>query len=197
MTVMKGLCALAALSRGIRATTGRCGGATAGTRAFTIVEAVISTIIVAAMVVAALNTVGASRLTQHKASVANRGRLLAESLMGEILRRDYQDPYKPVVFGPEADESTETRADFDDVDDYHLWSSSPPVAEDGTTLANTTGWQRSVTVEWVVAKEPAQVAGSESYAKRITVTVGHNNVPQATLVAVRTDHRKQRELLIR
>lgn len=190
MTVMKGSFGPAAPSRGIRATTGRRGGATAGTGAFTIIEAVISTIIVAAMLVAALNAVGASRLTQHKASVANRGWLLAESLMAEVLRRDYQDPYKPIVFGPEADESTTTRADFDDVDDYHMWSSSPPVDEDGTALANTTGWQRSVTVEWVVAKEPAQVAGSESYAKRITVTVRHNNVPQATLVAVRTDHQK-------
>jgi type II secretory pathway pseudopilin PulG len=195
--MMKGSYGPAAPSRGIRATTGRRGGATAGTGAFTIIEAVISTIIVAAMLVAALNTVGASRLTQHKASVANRGRLLAESLMAEILRRDYQDPYKPVVFGPEADESTTTRADFDDVDDYHNWSSSPPIAEDGTALANATGWRRSVTVEWVVPKEPSQAAASESYAKRVTVTATYSNVRQAILVAVRTYHQNQGELLIK
>jgi len=160
----------------------------ARSRAFTIVEAVISTIIVAVMLVAALSTVGASRLVQQETSLAVRGRQLAESLMAEILRQDYQDPNEPVSFGPEADESAVTRADFDDVDDYHGWSSSPPVAKDGTPLTNSTGWQRSVTVAWVVPKEPWQVAGAESYAKRITVTANYNNVPQATLVALRTDH---------
>jgi len=154
---------------------------------FTIVEAVISTIIVAVMLVAALSTVGASRVVQQETSLAERGRLLAEALLAEILRQQYQEPGKSVAFGPEGDESTATRADFDDVDDYNGWSVSPPVAKDGTALANAAGWQRSVTVAWVVPKEPAQAAGVETYVKRITVTAKLNNVTHATLVALRAD----------
>lgn len=155
-------------------------------RGFSIVEAVIATIVVAIMLVAALSAVGASRYVQHEVYLADSGRLLAEQLLAEVLQNDYQDPNEPLVFGREATESAATRADFDDVDDYHGWSSSPPEAPDGTPLAASKNWQRTVTVEWVVPKEPSQVVGSESYAKRITVTTTYNNVPQATLVAVRT-----------
>lgn len=156
--------------------------------AFTILEAVISTIIVAVMLVAALSTVGASRLIQHETALADRGRLLAESLMSEVLQHDYEDPNIPIVFGPESGESTTTRADFDDVDDYHGWSSSPPAAEDGTPLANSTGWRRTAKMEWVDPREPSQIQGSETGAKCITVTASYNDVPQATLVAIRTAH---------
>ncbi|MBN2129398.1 MAG: type II secretion system protein [Sedimentisphaerales bacterium] len=157
--------------------------------AFTIVEAVISTIIVAFMLVAALSTVGASRCVQQETSLADRGRQLAESLMAEILRQDYQDTGKPISFGPEADESTATRTDFDDVDDYNGWAASPPTAKDGTVLANASGWTRTVVVVWIEPRDPAAVKSSETYAKRITVTAKYNNVSQATLVAVRTNYR--------
>jgi len=156
--------------------------------AFTIVEAVISTVIVAVMFVAALNTVGASRLTQHRASLVSRGRLLAESLMSEILRQDYQEPDAVPVFGRESGELATTRAAYDDVDDYHGWSASPPVARDGAPLANTTGWKRTVQVEWVDPADPKQVETTESSVKRITVTVSYNGVPQATFVALKAAH---------
>ncbi len=155
--------------------------------AFTIVEAVISTIIVAVMFVAALNTVGASRLTQHRASLVSRGQLLAEALLAEILRQSYQEPADTPVFGREAGELATSRTNYDDVDDYHGWSATPPTAKDGTTLANSTGWQQTVTVEWVDPVVPTQTAATESGVKRITVTVAYNAVPQATLVALRAN----------
>jgi len=156
--------------------------------AFTIVEAVISTIIVAFMLVAALSTVGASRFVQQKTSRADRGRQLAESLLAEVLRQSYQDPAQPVAFGLEGDESTATRAAFDDVDDYEGWSASPPIGKDGTALANASGWTRTVAVVWIDPHHPAVVKASETHAKRITVTAQYNNVPHATLAAVRTDY---------
>jgi len=154
--------------------------------AFTIIEAVMSTVIVAVMLVAALNTVGASRLTQHKASLAVRGRLLAEALMSEILNESYKDPDGTPVFGAESGESTATRADFDDVDDYDGWTASPPTDKNGTPLVNGADWRRAVTVQWIDPASPAQVLPAESNAKRITVAVSYRDVPQATLVAIRT-----------
>jgi type II secretory pathway pseudopilin PulG len=75
-------------------------------RAFTLVEVVISTIVVAIMLVAGLSTVGASRMAQHKAALMIRGRLLAGQLMSEILEQSYSDPDGTATFGREPGEST-------------------------------------------------------------------------------------------
>jgi type II secretory pathway pseudopilin PulG len=153
---------------------------------FTLVEAAVSLIIVSAMLVAALSTVGASRLSQHKSSLGSRGQLLAESLMAEILRQDYQDPDIQGVFGCESGESTSTRADFDDVDDYHGWSSSPPVDKNGSLIWGLTNWKRSVTVEWVDPLDLGQVKLSETNVKKVTVTVSYDDVLVASLVGIRS-----------
>lgn len=159
-------------------------GATAP--AFTLAEAVVSTAIVAVMFVAALNTVGTSRVAQHKNAMAGRGQLFAQALMAEILQQDYKDAGSSPVFGLESGESNATRADFDDVDDYTGWTASPPTAKDGTALANSTDWRHTVTVEWINRLNPAQVETTETGAKRIRVTLSCHNVPQASLVAIRT-----------
>ncbi len=153
--------------------------------AFTLVEAVISTVVVAVMFAVALQTVGASRITQQKASLVSQGQTLAESLLAEILQQNYQEPGSTYVFGREAGESDTIRTAYDDVDDYQGWTESPPVAKDGTALPNSANWRRTVTVEWVHPLDPQQVQGSESGAKRITVVAAFRNVPQATVVAVK------------
>ena len=153
--------------------------------AFTLVEAVVSLLIVGAMLVATLSTVGASRLSKYTISEHSRGQLLAQPLMAEILQQDYSDPNDTPVFGIESGESTTTRVDFDDVDDHNGWVSNPPEQKDGTQISDLTGWERSVTVEWVNPDDVTQVLGSESNAKRITVNVSFNNKNVASLVAIR------------
>lgn len=155
-------------------------------RAFTLMEAVISTVIVAVMLVTALNVVGASKITQHKAALVSRGRMSAESLMSEILQQSYQEPGATYVFGRESGESDTSRTAYDDVDDYQGWTESPPVAKDGTALPNSANWRRTVTVAWVDPLNPKQVSGTETGAKRITVVALFRSVPQATVVAVKT-----------
>jgi type II secretory pathway pseudopilin PulG len=154
-------------------------------RGFTLIEAAISTVIVAVMFVAALNTVGMSKRTLQKASLVSQGRMWAQSLLVEILEQNYREPGETYVFGREAGESDTSRAAYDDVDDYHGWSESPPVAKDGTALPNSANWKRTVTVEWVDPLNPQQVSGTETGAKRITVVAAFRNVPQATIVAVK------------
>ena len=155
---------------------------------FTLVEAVLSLVVIAAMLVAALTTVGAARLSQQKTSDASRAQRLAEDLMAEILIRPYADPDQSPTFGPEASESTTTRNDFDDADDYNGWSASPPQTKDGSAIPNLTGWSRSVTVEWVEPMDVSQVKAFETNTKRITVTAKHGSIPRAVLVAVRGNH---------
>jgi hypothetical protein len=141
------------------------------------------------MLVAALSTVGASRFVQHQTYQAERGWLLAQQLLAEVLQHDYQDPDETVTFGREATESAVTRADFDDVDDYDGWSASPPEGRDGTPLANAAGWTRAVTVQWIDPLNPGQVEAAESNAKRIEVVATYDGIPQATLYAIRTAQR--------
>lgn len=155
-------------------------------RAFTIVEATISTIVVAVMLVAALNTVGASRMTQHRAALVSRAQLLAEALLAEVLQQRYEEPEGTPAFGREAGELATTRAAWDDVDDYDGWSASPPTEKDGTVLANATGWKRTVTVARIDPQDPGQARATETGAKRITVTASYHDVPQAVVVAIRT-----------
>lgn len=155
--------------------------------AFTIVEAMISTIIVAMMFVAALNTVGASRVTQYKASQVIRGQLMAESLLSEILQQSYEDPDGTPIFGLETGELGTTRAAWDDVDDYEEFTESPPATKDGTVLTNATGWERQVRVEWVAASDPTTAQTAETGIKRVVVTVRYTGSPQTSLAALKAD----------
>ena len=124
-----------------RSRPGRC-----RRRGFTLVEAAVSVLIVGLMLTAALYALGGVGKARAVGLGQGRGMLLAQDLLNEVLRAAYTDPQSPGGWGPEAEENTATRADFDDVDDYLGWSASPPQAKDGTALAGYDGWQRSVAV---------------------------------------------------
>ena len=159
--------------------------------AFTLIEAVTSTLIVGILLSAALTAASSSAVMQYHASDRARGRFLAEALMSEILSQQYIDPGSSPAFGPEGGEATSpaSRTNFDDVDDYNNWSESPPQNKDGTVIANFTGWTRTVSVCWVAPGDLATpVITSDTNVKRITVTVLHNRVPVVTSVAIKSNH---------
>jgi MSHA pilin protein MshD len=156
--------------------------------AFSLAEAVFATVVVAGMLVAALSTVGATRVGQQKMSERTRGRLLAQQLMSEILQQNYADPTLGVgSFGLGADEVGDgSRSLWDDVDDYHGRTESPPQYKNGTAIAGLAGWGWSVSVAWVNPSNLNQTVGTDMLVKRITVTVTHNGATVASAVAVRT-----------
>ncbi len=158
-------------------------------RAMSLVEVVVATGVVGVMFVAAIGMVGASRKGEFFLDERARGGLLAEGLMGEILQQAYEDPQEPPGgFGLEAaDSSAGKRTLFDDVDDYHNWSASPPQAKDGTAIAWATDYKTSVTVDWVKTTDVTAAAGSDSGIKRIVVTVTRADREVARLTAWRTD----------
>ncbi len=157
-------------------------------RALTLVEAVVSIALVGVMLVAALNTVGASQTTQKKMGDRNRAMLLAQDLLAEIVQQAYMEPgQESSPIGVEGGEASGKRDRFDDVDDYDGWSASPLQERDGTVVSDFVGWRRSVAVDWVNSINVAQVLGSDAGVKRITVTVAWNDLPFATLVALRTN----------
>lgn len=156
------------------------------TRAFTLLEALVSTFVVSVMLVAALNTLGASKLGAHRMEDSARGVLLAQALMAEILPQSYLDPVDPPQFGLEAGEVAGIRATFDDVDDYHGWSSSPPRNPYGSVIPDRADWGRSVTVQWADPANLVSNAVVDTGIKRITVTVTRGGEQVARLGALRT-----------
>ncbi len=156
--------------------------------ALTLVEVVVSTLIVGLMTVAALNGLGAA--TRSSQSAGNRGVALglADDLMAEVLATAYSDPDGAATFGLESGEAA-PRDNFDDVDDFNGWNQKPPKAADGTTIADRADWRQRVTVELVVPTNPSQeTAGAiDQGAKRICVKIEYNDVVLAEQYAVVTD----------
>ena len=141
-------------------------------RGMTLIEAVISMLIVAVMMVAALQTVGNTARSRQAQASLRRGPALARDLISEILPNLYVDGGGSPVFGPESGEASGgTRANFDDVDDYHGWSESTVQAKDGTALSALAGWSRSVAVVYVSPDDLDTPVGTDTGLKRITVTV--------------------------
>ena len=170
-------------------------------RGFSLAETFVSVLLVGVSLAASMQTVGAvlrQRMSTNDDTVAA---LLAQQLLSEVLSRSYTESDDSPSFGPEVGE--ECRADFDDVDDYHGWTETPPGDEDGTALDGLTGWSREVLVEEVEASDPLmadvrvgnvsvgvglQIPNTiDSGVKRITVTVKRNGTTVSSLVGLRTD----------
>jgi len=143
--------------------------------------------IVSVVLVAALYTLSASRMTTLRMGDRGRAVFLAQDLMAEITAQAYEDPdFGPGSFGLGADEVGDgSRALWEDVDDYDGWSASPPQTKDGTPLAGFDGWQRRVAVDWVSPNDLSQVVGSDLRVKRIMVTIRHNGVRVYRLTGIR------------
>ena len=154
--------------------------------AFSLVEVVVAMMLVSLLLVAALSTVGASRVGQRQALDEALAANLAHSLLEEVMGRAYEDTAADNRFGTETGESTQTRAAFDDVDDYHKWSAAPPVHADGTAINGAHRLRREVAVLYVKPDNPNQTAASPTDAKRVTVTVSLEGRTLAQATAVRT-----------
>ena len=155
-------------------------------RAFTLTETLVSIVLVGGLLAVVLDTTGAAVFGQQRTADRSIAVLLAQDLMTEILTHAYEEPDEIAVFGREGSESSATRADFDDVDDYNGWKGSPPQHKDGTEIPDRTGWERYVAVEYLDPGDLRGIVGGETGIKQVTVTVEYNGVPVASLVAVRT-----------
>lgn len=154
------------------------------------VEVVISTLLVAMLTIVSLDSVGSALKANRIAGDQLDANLLAASLMAEILAQPYEDPDDTavVVFGIEADEphTPFNRAEFDDVDDYHLWSSTP-TTRGGEVVPGTSGWTRSVAVNKLNWQSPGTQIGAgqaDQGVRRVTVTVTDDEGNKTVLAAL-------------
>ncbi|MFH1777102.1 MAG: hypothetical protein ABH952_06050 [Candidatus Omnitrophota bacterium] len=105
---------------------------------------------------------------------------LARGLMNEIMSKNFEDPMEPGTdIGPNTEEIT--RSHFDDVDDYHGLTESPPVTVGGADMDGTgepplpdySDFTRNVTVVYcnIDGANNIVVSGSPTNYKQIKVTV--------------------------
>lgn len=157
---------------------------------FSLIEAIASIVIVGVLFVVALNLAGSSRMTDYTTTVRQRGHLLAEALMSEILQQQYQDPSQTPVFGCDPGENMgNARVNFDDVDDYDGWSEKPLRDCNGTKISNCDGWERQVKVDRISGVD-FNVVVIETGLKMVTVTAMYKGFPAGSLMAIRTRARQ-------
>lgn len=167
---------------------------------FTLIEAVISILLVGMTLVTAMSLAGMSGAGQAGAFQQRRARMLARELLIEIQAQSYVDPdlleqyWDGIVrsgsitlsggdsFGPAISEVTGNRSLFDDVDDYHGWSASPPQDKDGTAQSDLTGWTRSVVVERMNPTGLGVQASLDMGLRRITVNASYKGGVVATII---------------
>jgi len=156
-----------------------------------LVEVVMSTLLVGIVLVGAMNLLGATVRGRTKAADMVRAQHLAQQLMTEILSRAYAEDGTEngadkiylllIVVGQEA------RSEYDDVDDFHGWDETPLFTRSGSLIPNTSGWRRRVDVTWVDPADPEIVVDSDQGVKRITVTVQRSGQTVAQLACLRSD----------
>ncbi len=151
----------------------------------TLVESVIAILIVSVVVVMALGSFGSIARGRRTASDNDIATALVQELVSQIAHMAYAEPTEPERFGPEASEQGGTRENFDDVDDYHQWSASPPQDNSGAALGHLEGWRREVTVTRVRPSDLSP-AGGESGLKKFTVTVTSPKGAKTSFSAIRS-----------
>lgn len=154
-------------------------------RGLTLMEVTVSTLIVGFLMVAALQSVGNTSRTWTTTNSLVDGQALAQDLMREILSQRYSDPSysTPSTWGVEAGETN--RVTFDDIDDYHGWSESPPKNASGTALTGYDGWSRSVVVSKINTLDySTRSSGSTDTGLRSVTVTATSPAGKATTVAV-------------
>lgn len=157
-------------------------------RAFSMIEVTVAMLIVAGLLVAALETIGSTASGRRAIAQRAAAAALAQDLLEEIRTKRYAGTADVAgSLGPTAAESVAAaRAAFDDIDDYDGWSETPPVGDTGTPLPGFTGWTRSVTVRFANPTTPGTDSVTDQRVKRIEVTVRPPGGIPFTLVALRS-----------
>ncbi|MCC7390275.1 MAG: prepilin-type N-terminal cleavage/methylation domain-containing protein [Phycisphaerales bacterium] len=140
----------------------------------TLIEATIAMMILGMVLVSVMQGVGLSAKLQHRTADELRGAALAKELADRVAAYDYDEPVGAAplpTIGVDSGEILGDAGTFDDIDDWHGHTESPPAHADGTAMGFLTGWNRSVAVRWVLHGAPSTDTGAEDGAKLIVVVV--------------------------
>lgn len=150
---------------------------------FSLLEVIVSTVIVAMLIIPTLSMLGAISMSYHLQSQRAIASAIAQNLLTEIVQTDYEDAISP-VFGPEPGELN--RSLFDDIDDYHGWQELPPLDTQMQPILNAAGLEVDVSIAFLSPGNPSSLVDRDMGIKRILVTVDGNGLETpVTCVAIR------------
>jgi len=145
------------------------------TSGFTIIEALIATILVGLAIVALVMANGV--FTQANAAAVNlsTAQFLVEQIRELTVVLPVVDPTtEDATFGPEEG----SLASYDDLDDFDGTSFSPPINASRSTMSDLSSFTQQITVENVNSSNFNQtVADHSSPFVKVTVTVSQNSQP--------------------
>ena len=142
-------------------------------RGVTLIDLIITIIILAIAVPPMVGVfITSTRNSTFGVSMA-RANHLASNLLEEIRskRWDENTGAASVTLGPD---TGETRATYDDVDDFHGLNETPPKDSQGVTMGGSTGFRQQVWVCYVASTAvatPCIGSGTTSNYKHITVKI--------------------------
>ena len=146
-------------------------------RGSTLLELIVSTVLVGVLMTAALSSTGQSLLTQRKEADRVIAQHLAQSLLAEVQTKAFEEPDATLpLLGLDLGETLGLKTGYDDVDDFDGYNESPPKSANGATMAQYAGWSRRVDIAWLNAVTLLPTGSTNSPIKRIKITVRYNGV---------------------
>lgn len=139
-------------------------------RGFTLIDLILVIIIVAIAIPPMLTLFIQAVSGSTFGVTVSRANALASTLREEIQSKKWDESAPPpsLILGPETGES---RATFDDVDDFDGLDESPPRDSQGAILAGFTGFRQQVSVCYVANTDFDTCIGGPTMYKQVTVTV--------------------------
>ena len=142
----------------------------------TLIELIISMIIISIALVGILSVVNQTTVHSADPIVNHQAIAIAESYLEEILLLSYKDPETPV--NPIGADPSETRAVYDDVDDYDGINNEVPKNQNAEDLDGAGGRvdlsTYKVTVNVTVLSAPPELVGMKEV--NVTVTRGTTSI---------------------
>ena len=127
---------------------------------FTLIEVLISILLVGLAIVSLVSANGAFTQANGAGVELSTAEFLIEQIRELSIVLEVIDPNTGIAtFGPE---TSETLADYDDLDDFHGLIFSPPISADRNSLTDLNAYSQQITVENVNASDFEQVVGNHT-----------------------------------
>ncbi len=154
-------------------------------RGITMAETIVSSLLVGLVLVGTIQLV---------APIVRSGSVMSDKLVASNLARELSEEIGTKFFTSQSVDDVDqigadagdTRATYDDIDDYHRLNNSPPQLSDGRVMTHLGGWARIVKVTHVELADPDAESATYTGLKRVSVTVTKDGVTLAQDVTLHT-----------
>ena len=150
----------------------------------TLVEAVLSVLLVGGVLISALNTLGGSQKAQRHLQLQRTGDRLSQSLLDEIRGSHTNAPTTLDGSSPPVGTDGPSRSGFDHPLDYQGWQQSPPVDRFGVGVPDAQGFTRAVSVQLLDPTNLIRTVTTDQglYEVKISVTYDNRVIRSSTAI---------------